>query len=62
MLSYDTRFVLLAHADRVEALRRSAAPAGTRRRRHLRRRLGGWLITIGVRLAAEPPRRSTSPA
>ena len=61
MLSYDTRYVLLAHADRVEALRRSAAPTGARRRRHLRRRLGGWLITTGVRLAAEPQRR-TSPA
>jgi hypothetical protein len=61
MLSYDTRFVLLAHADRVEALRRSGAPAGARRGRHLRRRLGRWLIATGVRRAAEPQRR-TSPA
>jgi hypothetical protein len=61
MLSYDTRFVLLAHVDRVEALRRSAAPVGRREGRHLRKRLGGWLITIGVRLAAEPGPR-TSPA
>jgi hypothetical protein len=62
MLAYDTDFVLLAHADRVETLRRSAAaPARERGRRRLRRRLGGWLITAGVRMAAEPPPR-TSPA
>jgi hypothetical protein len=61
MLTYDTQFVLLAHADRLEALRRAAAPAPPRRRRRVRRRLGSWLITTGVRLAAEPPAR-TSPA
>jgi hypothetical protein len=60
MLAYDTEFVLLAHADRVDALRQAAGPTRSRRRRRLRRRLGSWLITAGVRMAAEPPR--TSPA
>ena len=50
---YDTEFLLHAHADRVAALRADAARAA--RPRQPRRRVAGWLITAGVRLAAEPP-------
>jgi hypothetical protein len=52
---YDTEFVLLAYSDRVSALRRAARAGSTPRQpRRFRRRLAGWLIAAGVRLAAEP--------
>jgi hypothetical protein len=56
---YDTEFLLLAHADRVESMRRSAASAPRARRpRRFRRRLANLLITAGMRLAAEPAPRT----
>jgi hypothetical protein len=57
MGKYDTEFLLLAHEDRVESLRRSAAPR-LRGQRRVRRRVANWLITAGVRLAAEPAPRT----
>jgi hypothetical protein len=55
---YDTEFVFLAHADRVASLRRSAARGMRREPRRLRRRLAGWLIAAGLRLASEPTPRT----
>lgn len=55
---YDTDFVLLAHADRADALRASAASAFPRSPRRFRRRLAAWLIAAGTRLAAEPTPRT----
>jgi hypothetical protein len=55
---YDTEFLLLAHQDRVDSLRRSAARRPLGEPRRFRRRIAGWLISAGVRLAAEPAPRT----
>ena len=57
---YDTEFLLLAHADRTDALRRAAASSfRARHPRRVRRRLAGWLIATGLRLAGEPTPRTS---
>lgn len=54
MFAHDVQTFQLIAADRAERLRASAArrPAPPRR---VRRFVGLWLVSLGVRLALEPP-------